>query len=344
MVEALGERALIRLIIEELKRDPEELLGLGMDDAVAKDLRKDRMDGTEILVAHTDMLTESMDMPPGMSYRQLARKAVVANLSDLASKGARPFGLLFAWGLPKGFRAKDVIELAKGLNDGALENETYILGGDLGEAKELTLAGFAIGFARRDGLMRRSGAKPGHILALTGLMGWTALGFKILFEGLEAPRELRDKALKFLYEPRARVKEGLALAKIGGSKIGCMDVSDGLALSLHQLTSSSRVGAIIDSVPMDEILRSFALEHGLDPLHLCLYQGGEEYELLLSLPEELFEDAQRSLRPLGCNLHRIGYVTAERRIILKAEGREEDIKPLGWEHLKEKPEGRQFRD
>ncbi|MBS7609415.1 thiamine-phosphate kinase, partial [Candidatus Bathyarchaeota archaeon] len=314
-----------------------ELLGLGMDDAVAKAFKNEGLEDFELIIAHTDMVTESMDMAPGMSYRQLAKKAVVANLSDLASKGARPLGLLFAWGLPSGFKVEYVIELARGLNEGALQYGTYILGGDLGEAKELTLAGFAMGLSRRDGLMRRSSAKPGQILALTGLMGWTALGFKILFEGLEAPRKLKDKALKSLYEPIARVREGQALAKLGGSRIGCMDISDGLAISLHQLASSSMVGAVLTNIPMDENLKAFALDQGLDPLSLCLYEGGEEYELLISLPEEVFEEARKSLSSLGCILHEIGYVTAERRIILKAEGREEEIKPLGWEHLREKP-------
>lgn len=338
MIETLGERALIRIISKELEKDPYELLGLGMDDAVAKAIEKRQLKDFELIVAHTDMLTESTDMAPGMSYRQLAKKAVVANLSDLASKGASPLGLLFAWGLPKSFKVDDVIELARGLNDGALQYGTYILGGDLGEAKELTLAGFAIGLSRRDELMSRSAAKPGQILALTGLMGWTALGFKILFEGLEAPINLKDRALKSLYEPIARIREGQALAKIGGSRIGCMDISDGLAISLHQLASSSNVGAIITRIPMDETLRAFALDQGLDPLSLCLYEGGEEYELLVSLPEEVFEEARKSLASLGCILHEIGYTTAERCIMLKEEGREEEIKPLGWEHLRNKPQ------
>ena len=89
-VNTLGERKAIKLIIDRLERDPEELLGLGLDDAVAKETA-----GGQVLVAHTDMFAAGTDMPPGMSYRQAARKVVVANVSDLAAKGAKPLGLLF---------------------------------------------------------------------------------------------------------------------------------------------------------------------------------------------------------------------------------------------------------
>ncbi len=329
-VNTLGERKAIKLIIDRLERDPEELLGLGLDDAVAKETA-----GGQVLVAHTDMFAAGTDMPPGMSYRQAARKVVVANVSDLAAKGAKPLGLLFSWGLPSNLQEEAILDLAVGLNMGAREYETYVLGGDLGETTELTIAGTALGLTMKDRLIKRTGARPGDVLAVTGPMGLTAVGFKIILFGFEAPDEaVRVNVLNAVYMPRARLREGLALADVGAVS-GGMDISDGLAVSLHQFSEASGVGMVVTDVPLSSQVLSFSEHHGLDPMNLALYEGGEEFELLLAVKPEKWREALEAVKRAGGDLHRIGYVTGRKGVLLKQpDGVFEEVEAKGWEHFR----------
>lgn len=325
----IGERKIIELIISRLARDPDEVFGVGRDDAVGKIVGDDK-----VIVAHTDMLVQETDMPIGMSYWQASRKAVVANISDLASKGAKPLGLLFSWGIPSSFRREDIIELADGLNAGAREYDTYVLGGDLSEASGgLVLAGMALGLASKDRLLSRSGAKPGDLVALTGPLGLTSIGFKILFEGLEAPKNVKDSCLESIYMPKARLMEGLALAE-GKLASACMDISDGLAVSLHQMAEASHVGFTITDLPIPKEVAIFAEGQGLDPVELALYEGGEEFELLVCMRPGRWDEAFKAVKNVGRSLYKIGYVTEGREVVLRIDGRgEERIKAKGWEHF-----------
>lgn len=324
----LGERAVIRLVNDALARDPEELLGLGLDDAVAKEIG-----GGLVFVAHTDMFAESTDRPPGMTYRQAGRKAVVANISDLAAKGAAPLGLLFAWGIPRGLRQNAIVELASGLQEGAAEYGTHILGGDTGEAHELVLAGTVFGLTDERRLIKRTGARPGDLLAVTGPIGLTAVGFKVAIDGLPAPSgEVEEKALNAVYRPRARLREGLALAT-SGVVTGGMDISDGLALSVHQFAQASGVGAVITMLPPCPELDAFAKQNSLDATRLILYEGGEEFELLVSVRPDGWETAATAVAESGGTLWGIGYFAEKPGVRMVRDGCEVKVEALGWEHL-----------
>lgn len=324
-VSELGEERLIKVLWEVLEKDPEELLGASLDDAVAKEL----VEGI-VLVAHTDMWVEHTDLLPGMSWRLAGRKAVVANVSDLAAKGAKPLGLLFSIGLPPEFPVESLRELAEGLDEGAMEYGTHVLGGDLGESGEVVLAGSIFGVAHRERLIPRSGARPGDLVAVTGSLGLTAVGFKILLEDYDAPRDVRVRAMESVYRPVARLREGLALA-------GCravtasMDISDGLAVSLNQMAEASRASIILERLPIAEEVKIFAEHHGLDPEELTLYEGGEEYELLLAVRPDMWSEAVKAVKNIGGNLYRIGIVS-EGLGVYKADGSRVEAK--GWEHFR----------
>lgn len=327
---SLGERGIIKLISDLLARDPEELLGLGVDDAVAKQIADEL-----VLVAHTDMFVESTDRLPGMTYRQAGRKAVVANVSDLAAKGARPLGLVFAWGVPRDMGLEAIQQLASGLQDGAGEYGTYVLGGDTGEAEELILAGAVLGLTDQRRLVRRTGARPGDILAVTGPIGLTAIGFKMLLEGLPSPSmEIERDALRAVYTPRARLREGLALAATCAVTSG-MDISDGLAVSLHQLAEASRVGVVVTGLPPCPQAYEFSEHNRLDPTGLILYEGGEEFELLVSVTPDGWEAAAAAVGREGSGLWRIGHITEERGVRMVWQEQELEVEPRGWEHLRQ---------
>ena len=322
----LGEKRVIEIMMSYLDVMPKMPVPF-WDDVSAVDLGRGRVG-----VLKTDMLVWSTDIPQGMTHFQAARKAVVMNISDLAAKGVRTTGVLISFGLPKNLTEKEIVELAKGMNAGAREYGAYILGGDTNEAEQIIISGMAFGIGRKGKLMLRSGARAGDILATTGTFGKTAAGFKILLEGLDAPAELKRSLVDTVYMPRARVEEGVALAE-SGAVTASMDSSDGLALSLYDLSRSSGIGFRVDHLPAAPEAQRFSELHNLELSDLVLY-GGEEYELVFTVNSERIKDAKQALRQLGGDLIEIGEVTEEKQIVYKDGDQLKPIKAGGWEHFK----------
>ncbi len=324
--EELGERKIINLILDCLDQMPNVPVPFG-DDVSAVDIGNGKL-----AVVKTDMLVGKTDVPPGMTLRQAARKAVVMNISDLAAKGVQPLALLVSIGIPRSFTKKDIRQIGRGLNEGARQYNAYVLGGDTNEASDLVISCTAFGICEKRRLMRRSGAKPGDIVAVTGLFGKTSSGLKILLGHLFAPPKLRTELVRAVYMPQARLREGLALAQTGAAT-SSIDSSDGLAWSLHEISRASNVGFLIDNLPVAREAKQFAEIHHLDPIELSLY-GGEEYELLVTIKSRLWEKAKKSVENVGDSLIKIGVVTKEKNLLLKTEGKTVLIDARGWEHFK----------
>lgn len=323
-VKDLGEWGIIDRIWRVLARDPEELMGLN-DDVVAKRIRKGW-----VLVAHTDALTEGTDVLPGMTPHSIGFKSVVMNVSDFASKGVKPLGMLFALGLPRDADVSLVDEIARGWRDAAKKYGLYVWGGDITEAKELTLCGTIIGLAREGDLVARRGASEGELVACIGEFGLTSVAYLMLLEGLGAPnRKVERRAKRAVYYPRAYLREGLKLARLG-VVTSSMDCSDGLAWTLHTLSSLNDVGMVIRRIPIPDEVFEYAKEHGLDPYELALY-GGEEYALVFTLKRnslgKIPEDLLRKI-------HIIGEVTLDKKLRLEVDGVKREVEARGWEHFK----------
>jgi len=299
------------------------------DDVSALDLGNKRL-----AVLKTDMLVGKTDVPLGMSLWQAARKAVVMNISDFAAKGVKPTAILASIGVPRGHTEKDIRQIGKGLNVGAREYDAYVLGGDTNEASDLVISCSLLGICEKQHLMRRSGARPGDIVAVTGFFGKTALGLKILLEALSAPPKIRKEFGDAVLMPQAKLKEGLALAKTK-AVTASIDSSDGLAWSLHEISRASKVGFVIDHLPVAREVREFAKIHGLDSVELGLY-GGEEYELLVTVKPRLWEVAKRAVERVDGFLIKTGVVTMEKMVLLKTRGKTAPIEARGWEHFKSK--------
>jgi len=321
----VGERALIELMLRWITPMPGMPLPF-WDDAMAIDLGDDRA-----VVLNTDMLVWETDVPRGMTPYQAARKAVVMNFSDLGAKGVQPQGFMASLGIPRDLEVEAVEEMARGFEAGAREYGGYVIGGDTNEASEIIISGVALGVARKDKIIKREGAKPGDILATTGPFGLTAAAFKILLEGMEAPEGLRETLVESVYHPKARVVEGVALAE-SGAATSSIDSSDGLSVSLYDLSRSSGVGFRINDLPIPPEVEAYAEHHGLDPGDLALY-GGEEYELVFTVAEGRLEDAREALAGVGCELLELGVATRETGIIMAEKGVESPIEKRGWEHF-----------
>ena len=318
----MGERGVIELVTSLQERMKGNPLPFGDDVAAI------RLGGGRLGVLKCDMLVEATDVPPGMSLWQASRKAVVSSVSDFAAKGVRPKVILASLGLPKGLGEDEIRQIGSGLNAAAREYGAYIIGGDTNEAECLTIDICLFGVCGEKILVRRDTAKDGDVVAVTGPFGLAPLGLKIIKEGLEAPQELRARALESVYMPKARLVEGVALAsrRLLTSSI---DSSDGLAWSLYELARASGVGFEIDRLPVDGDVERFALENNIDHVDLTLY-GGEEYELVVTLSPRMLGRARGkvSLIPIGRVTGDVG------RLTLRVEGKVLDIEPKGYEHLR----------
>jgi thiamine-monophosphate kinase len=321
----LGERKIIKLIQECLDQMPNMHLPFG-DDASAVDLGTD-----ELAVINMDMLVGKTYVPKAMSLWQAARKAVIMNISDLAAKGAKPHVILASIGVPPNMTKAGTQQIGKGLNAGAREYNAYILGGDTNEASDLVISCMALGVCNKHHLIKRGGAEAGDYLAATGSFGKTAAGLKILMNGLSAPEN--SKALvESVLMPKARVKEGIALAQ-SKAATASIDSSDGLAWSLHELSQASNVGFLLDKVPVAPEAERFAEIHGFDPLELALY-GGEEYELLVTIKPKLWQEAQKAVETVGGRLMKLGQVTEDTKILMETDQKTVVIEARGWQHFK----------
>jgi len=324
-VNELGERKVIEIIRGCLDM-PKMPVPFGDDVSAVK------LNRNTLAAIKTDMLVSKTDVPPGMNLRQAARKAVVMNISDFAAKGVNPVAVLVSLGLPRSYNEEDVRHIGLGLNDGAREYGAYVVGGDTSEASDLVISCSLLGFCNNQILVKRSTAKPDDIVAVTGEFGKTAAGLKILLEKIEVPEKIEKSLTEAVFMPKARLKEGIALAETG-VVTASIDSSDGLAWSLHELSVASNVGFRIDNVPVASEAVEFARIFNFNPLERGLY-GGEEYELVVTIKPEFWEKAESAMKKLKSRLIKIGKVTKEKRLELKTNGKTLPIEPRGWEHFK----------
>jgi thiamine-monophosphate kinase len=325
-VEELGERKIIDIIINCLEKMPNMPIPFG-DDVSAVDLGNGKL-----AVLKTDVLVAKTDVPPGMTLWHAARKAVVMNISDFAAKGVKPLAVMVSLGVPRGLKVKNIEQIGKGLNAGAREYDTYVLGGDTSEALDLIISCALFGIGETQNIMKRTGAQPGDFVAVTGFFGKTTSGLKILLEKLPTSATLKERLVDAVFMPKARLKEGLALAQ-SNAVTSAIDSSDGLAWSLHEIAKANNVGFLINHVPIAPEVEEFAKMHNFNPIELSLY-GGEEYELIVTVKPDMWENARLAVERVNGTLIKIGTVTSQREMLLQIGGKTVPIEAKGWEHLR----------
>ena len=275
----MDERALHRLIGTII--DPERLT----DDCAAIPC------GDRLMVASTDMLHETTDFPAGMTEWQIGWMATAVTLSDIASMGAAPGEVLLAVGLDRPERLSGIME---GARDCCTAFGAELVGGDLDAHRELTIVSTGLGLVAPEHLVRRRGARPGDVIAVTGSLGEA-----------QAALNGHDRHMRELLEPQPRVKEGQALGQAGVSAM--MDISDGLALSLHDLLAVNDCGFSIDTARLP-LPAGVPEDEGRE---LALYGGGD-FELLFSAPPGILPVA-------GVEARVIGEVIPERTVLADGE-------------------------
>lgn len=326
-VSELGEFALIERLTAKLGAPSSSrvILGIG-DDAAAW------RSGDSVRLATTDTMVAGVHFRPEWdTWRDLGWKALASNVSDIAAMGGVPETALLTLAVPPHQAVETLEQLYEGLREAAGAYGVAVLGGDVVSADQLSISVVLLGRALTDEngeplLLRRDAARLGQSIAVTGTLGDSAAGLRLLCEG--APGE--SPLVRAHLRPQPPLAAGQAAARTG---IRCgMDISDGLLRDLGHICERSGLGAVLraDALPLSEALRAVFPD---DALALAA-TGGEDYQLLLVGEAAALEQLRAGI---DVPLTVVGQTVADgsRRVrLLDGEGREVVLPSAGWEHLR----------
>ena len=330
----VGEFAFIDKIRESLKsKNPSVTLGIGDDAAIFKPAK-----GHELIFT-TDMLVEGRHFDfKWTSPWQLGAKTMAVNISDCAAMGAKPTVALVSLGVPKDYPVKDLEAFYDGMKSWGEQFGAQIVGGDTVGSEKFVVNIALIGEVEEGKALRRSGAKAGEALFVTGTVGDSAAGLAALQEG-----KSKGEAASFLLKkhltpvPRFNVGRYLSTKKLGSSAI---DLSDGLSSEINHLCEESGVGAEIheEALPLSPALLQFCEENQLHPLDFAL-NGGEDYELLFTVPlAKISEAVQKLPGETGVAVKSIGRMVPKAKgvTLITKKGERLPLTAKGFDHFSKK--------
>lgn len=310
-ISSLGEFKLIDRLVEPfVANQPSTVKSVG-DDAAVIDC------GDKFMLVSTDLMLEGIHFD--LTYtplKHLGYKAVVVAISDICAMNARASQLTVSLGLSSKISVEMLDELYEGIKAACDAYSVDLVGGDTAASVNgLTISLTAVGFVDKDKVVYRGGAKVNDLICVTGNLGAAYMGLRLLEREKRVLADVDDKkphfdGYKYLLQrqlrPEARVDIVDEMASMGVVPSAMIDISDGLAFDLRHICSSSNVGARIylDRLPIAQEVYNLCEELHNDPV-TAVFNGGDEYELLFTLPIEKQDIAVA----LGADI--IGHITAE---------------------------------
>jgi thiamine-monophosphate kinase len=320
-----SERVLIERVARKLpSRFGDNLrVGIGDDAAVVRS-----RDGIEWVLT-TDAFLENVHFllrvhpPEAVGYKALARAT-----SDLAAMGARPLYFLLSLALPSSCTGKWFDRFLGGMSRAARRFGLVLAGGDTTTSSLASINLTIIGEVAPGKAVLRSGARPGNLICVSGTLGEAELGLQLLQRGWDKKIKWKKVLRKHFY-PEPRLALGEWLAK-NANATAMIDTSDGLSSDLAHLCEASGVGARVWGAKIPKVaVPPNAQKLGFDPLRLAL-DGGEDYELLFTIPRRLGRRLPRAVR--GVPITIIGEITRGRQIqLVDDEGRTKSLPAQGWD-------------
>lgn len=350
----LGEFGLIDHLTNDIKtKNQSTLYGIGDDCAVL------RYPDSEVLVT-TDMLMEGIHFDLTYSSMQhLGYKAAMVNLSDIFAMNGTPRQLIVSIALSKRFSVEDLEDFYRGLRDACGKWNVDIVGGDTTSSLTgLAISITAIGEARKDDIVYRSGARDTDLICVSGDLGAAYMGLQLLerektvyYQMLEEERKKhstpstqhpapefqpdfagKEYLLQRQLQPDARGDIIEKLREAGIRPTAMMDISDGLSSELLHICKQSGVGCRIyeKNLPIDYQTAVMAEEMNMN-VTTCALNGGEDYELLFTVP---IGDHEKIESLDGVRL--IGHITRAElgALLVSRDGQEFELKAQGWNPLK----------
>ena len=329
----LGEFGLIELIqsIADKFKNPKYaswqqlLVGIG-DDAAAW------QNNNYIQLATTDTLVQDIHFNLNtITWEELGWKALAVNLSDIAAMGGIPRYALNSLALPTELEAGDIGKFHNGMMRLADQFEVAIVGGNIVAAPNIVITVTVLGYAKGKAILRRSTARPGEQIAVTGYLGLSAAGLEMLQRKISLDPKTSNILKQGHLQPIPKVKEGQILVEQGVKT--AIDISDGLIADLDHICETSQVSARIKvaRLPVHPLVKTNFPNYQ----QLALY-GGEDYELLFTADKEIIRQAKQAL---NCPVTVIGDITDEklpqRVTAVDSKGNIIHYKRGGWEHFRD---------
>lgn len=338
----VGEFGLIALMRDTLgtPSDDNVISGIG-DDAAIYRVRDER-----VHVLTTDALTEGIHFDRAfMPMEHLGFKALSVNVSDVVAMNAEPRYATVTVGISKQITVEMVKTIYEGVKEACEAYDVTVVGGDTTSAHALSLSVSVVGEAREDDIVYRSGAQVGDKLCVTGDVGASYAGLKVLIRNRQ---RLQDQGEDFQpnldpfsyvirrhLAPPAQLKTVRDWGQAGVKPHALIDVSDGVASEVHHICEASGTGAQLyePALPIDPETRNTATDFG-DDVSIYALLGGEDYELLFTMPEEELE----AVDPQSYTV--IGEVVdpedPEHPVLLqRADGENVPLQPGGFDHFDE---------
>lgn len=275
--------------------------------------------GEEALVMTTDMLVEDVHFLRGASTaEEVAEKSLMVNISDVAAMGATPVATLLSIALPKSAQGEWAEGFMRGYYEASKREGVALVGGDTTAAKDkIAINVVAIGRAPLSCIKRRSDAKVGDAICVTGKLGISSKGLVDIMLG-----DMNTEAAKAHRKGQARTIEGVWLST--RSEVhAMMDISDGIASDIKHIMEQSGVGARIfmEQIPTDYDIRYATT-------------GGEDYELLLTLDNDSYEEIAEALyNATGTTLTKIGEITLGSDVEWLDKGEPTNMELRGFTHF-----------
>lgn len=296
------------------------LIGIG-DDAACLQIPE----GKNILVS-TDTLVSGIHFLPEWDPYDIACKAVMVNISDMAAMAAEPCWVTLALTLPE--LDKQWLEsFVRGLNVSLNEFNVDLIGGDTTHGP-LSITITILGLTPHGQAIRRSGAKPGDVILVSGQLGAAALAVKLL-TNQNIPEPDKVELMNKLLHPKPRVDLMSLLRSYASAAI---DISDGLSADLNHICVASGVGACLikKAIPIHALLNKYLHEEAVD---LAL-TGGDDYELCFTVPAPLLDSLMNELNRANLVCYPIGVIEEEQGLRLRmADSTCEELKPKGYSHF-----------
>lgn len=333
-ISTLGEFALIDKLTEGLTPgNPSTALGIGDDCAVLHYPDK------EVLVT-TDLLLEGVHFD--LTYvplKHLGYKAVMVNLSDICAMNGTPRQITVSLGISARFSVEDIEELYSGIRLACQYAHVDIVGGDTTSSLTgLTISITAIGEADREQVVRRSGARETDLICVTGDLGASYMGLQLLerekavLQGTTGDVQPdfagREYILQRQLRPEARLDVVSALAQAGVRPTAMMDISDGLSSELIHICRQSHCGCRLyeERIPIDYQTAAMAEELNMNVI-TCALNGGEDYELLFTVPLADYERVQDIK-----DVHIVGHITKPElgRMLVTRDNVEMELQAQGF--------------
>jgi thiamine-monophosphate kinase len=337
-ISELGEFDLIARLTRTLPTQQEVIQGVG-DDCAVLDLP-----GDMLLLATNDSQVEGVHFTLQTSEpRDIGRKSLAVNLSDIAAMGGEPRYALVSLILPRRLPVEVLDGIYMGLRLEAEQYSVSIVGGNMagaGKAHLVMIDITLLGFVERGHALLRSGAQIGDLVCVTGTLGDAAAGLcTLLHPEYLYPSYALEAVQSRQRTPQARVQVGRVLAQFGPHTVTAMlDISDGLSGDLGHLCKRSQVGAWIEAanLPLSHAMQSVAAAVQANPTDWALH-GGEDYELLFTVSPAMVQrviEAVQTATTIPVTV--IGTIrdASEGMALVQPGGQIEPLLVKSWDHLR----------